>query len=199
MDASQYDRLTIRLHWATAALVVLLWATAQVIDLFPKGTPRVDIRSVHVVLGVVLALVLAWRLGWRATGSLKLAGVGPMRWAAGTTHMLLYVLLVASVLLGVVNVWVRGDSIFELFNIPAYVTSDKTLRHTIASLHRWCANVLFGVAGLHAVASLIHHHVLRDDVLARMWPARRRRGAASSIAAAAAQPTTQYQKPGPIT
>jgi cytochrome b561 len=32
-----YDRRTIQLHWVTAALVGLLWASAQVIDFFPKG------------------------------------------------------------------------------------------------------------------------------------------------------------------
>jgi cytochrome b561 len=31
-----YDRRTVRLHWATAILVTVLWVIGQVIDLFPK-------------------------------------------------------------------------------------------------------------------------------------------------------------------
>ena len=33
-----YDRRTIQLHWVTAALVGLLWAIAQIVDFFPKGS-----------------------------------------------------------------------------------------------------------------------------------------------------------------
>ena len=34
---------TIALHWATAALVILLWGIGQVADLVPKGPLRTDI------------------------------------------------------------------------------------------------------------------------------------------------------------
>ena len=60
-----YDRRTIILHWVTAALVVLLWGIAQVIDLFPKGSPRIAARSVHITLGLLLGVVLVMRILWR--------------------------------------------------------------------------------------------------------------------------------------
>jgi cytochrome b561 len=49
---ASYDRRTILLHWVTAGLVGLLWSIAQVIDLFPKGPPKIAARSVHVALGL---------------------------------------------------------------------------------------------------------------------------------------------------
>ena len=173
-DHGRYDRLTIGLHWATAALVLLLWIAAQVIDLFPRGQPRVYMRSVHIVLGVAFALVLAWRVAWRATGGRRLAAERPMRWASRGVHLLLYALLVGEVLLGFGNVWMRGDWIFALFKVPAYAAADNDLRHMVESVHRWCGNLVLGVAGLHGLAALFHHHVLRDGVLTRMWPLRRR-------------------------
>ena len=47
---ARYDRTSIVLHWTTAALILLLWGIAQVIDLFPRGTPRVmaQIGRAHV-------------------------------------------------------------------------------------------------------------------------------------------------------
>ena len=70
--ASRYDRLTILLHWLTAALVIILWGIAQVIDFFPRGEPRIAARSTHIVLGVVLIAVLLVRLFWRANSGRKL-------------------------------------------------------------------------------------------------------------------------------
>jgi cytochrome b561 len=97
-----------------------------------------------------------------------------MRRASHGVHLLLYALLTGEVLLGFGNVWMRGDWIFELFKVPAYAAADNGLRHTVESVHRWCGNLVIGVAGLHALAALFHHHVLRDGVLTRMWPLRRR-------------------------
>ena len=64
-DVQRYDRRTIILHWTTAVLVVALWGSAQVIDWFPRGWPRVDARSVHITMGVTLVAVLIWRVAHR--------------------------------------------------------------------------------------------------------------------------------------
>jgi cytochrome b561 len=69
-----YDRTTIALHWATALLVVLLWGVAQVIDFFPRGTPRVTVRSVHMLLGLLRETVEDLH-GWFANTLLIVAGL----------------------------------------------------------------------------------------------------------------------------
>lgn len=65
--AARYDNFSILLHWMTAALIILLWVIAQVIDEFSRGTPRMTMRSVHIALGVTLAVVIVVRLVWRAS------------------------------------------------------------------------------------------------------------------------------------
>jgi cytochrome b561 len=64
----RYDRISILLHWITAALVPLLWGIAHTIDAVPKGEPRIAVRSLHIFLGAILGLVLlvrlTWRIGW---------------------------------------------------------------------------------------------------------------------------------------
>lgn len=168
----RYDRRTLALHWLTAALVIGLWCVGQTIDFFPKGAPRITVRSLHITFGTLLGLVLAYRLWWRASGGLRLppAGAGGLDAAASLAHKLLYVLLIATVLLGLANTWVRGDTLFSLFKIPAFDPGNAGLRETVEDWHGLSANILLGVAGLHAAAALLHHFVFKDDVLRRMLP-----------------------------
>lgn len=79
-------------------------------------------------------------------------------------------LIALAVVLGLVSVWVRGDTLFNLFTVPAFDPNDKQLRRTVVDLHELAASSLFIVAGLHAAAALWHHHVRKDGVLRRMWP-----------------------------
>jgi cytochrome b561 len=168
----RHARQTIILHWLTAILVVLLWCIGQTIDWAPNHTLQIDYRSLHMLLGVTLGVVLVMRIIWRTTsgGMLPALDQGLMLVIARATHYLLYALLIATVVLGLLNVWVRGDSIFNLFQVPAMVPGDKALRHQIGSYHALAANAVLIVAGLHSVAALFHHFVLRDATLRRMLP-----------------------------
>ncbi len=170
----RYDRRSILLHWLTDALVILLWAIGQVIDFFPRGTPRVMARSVHIFLGVVLAVVFVARVQWRLRSrrSWPKADPGVMGYAAVVVHYGLYVLVAAAVVFGMLNTWVRGDSIFGLFSIPKLSPGNTGLRETVGELHEVAANAVLIVAGLHAAAAMFHQFALRDEVLRRMLPTR---------------------------
>ena len=168
----RYDRKTIFLHWASALLVVLLWGIAQVIDFFPSGPMRVNVRSLHIALGVTLAVVVALRVVWRLREGRQLPSfeTGLMGLAAHAAHYALYALLIAEVTLGLANTWVRGDSIFNLFAVPAFDPGNKALRRQVGDLHELVANLILIVAGVHAAAALFHHYVRHDGVLRRMLP-----------------------------
>ena len=127
---ARYDGASILLHWITAALVVILWTLGQTIDWFPKGAPKIDARSVHIVLGATLGMVLLVRMGWRASAgrSLPLADSGWMGVLARAVHYGLYVLLAATVVLGIFNAWQRGDVLFNVYTIPRLVPGDRALQ-----------------------------------------------------------------------
>jgi cytochrome b561 len=167
-----YDRRTIQLHWVTAALVGLLWGIAQVIDLFPKGAPRITVRSMHIVLGVLLGVVLLMRIVWRTRSGRRLppANDGVVGYVARIAHFALYAGLVSVVLLGISNAWARGDSIFGLFGIPKLYPGNPHLKPAIEDLHKTFANALVILAAAHALAAVVHHFILRDGVLRRMLP-----------------------------
>jgi cytochrome b561 len=175
--SARYDSASIFLHWTTAALVVVLWLVGEFIDDFARGTPRIMARSTHIALGVALALVISIRIAWRASSGrrLPLAVPGALGYAARIVHYGLYVLIAAPIALGLVNVWVRGDSIFGLFSVPRLAPGNGDLKETIEELHEWFANAVLIVAALHVAAALFHRYVLRDEVLRRMLPERVRK------------------------
>jgi cytochrome b561 len=171
----RYDNTSITLHWITAVLVLLLWCAGETIDWFPRGTPRVTVRSLHILFGVALGAILCWRIWWRTGGAgrrLSAVDSGVLKMLSNGVHVALYFVLVATVILGVANAWVRGDSIFGLFSLPSFAPGNRALRGQIEDLHSWSANALLILAGLHACAGLWHHFIRKDGVLRRMWPAR---------------------------
>jgi len=166
----EYDRTSIRLHWITATLVVLLWCLGETIDWFPRDVPRIMARSTHIALGAALGFVLCYRIWWRLTAGARLPAVdGWIGAASRLVHYALYALLVTVVALGVANTWTRGDNIFNLFRIPEFDPGNRALRKQIEDLHGLWANILLSVAGLHAAAALLHRFVFKDRVLQRMW------------------------------
>ena len=175
--ARPYDGRTILFHWLTVLLVLGQWLGAHAIDWFPKGWPRTDVRSLHILFGALLALVIVARRGWRASGGRQLphADAGLLQVAATLVHCLLYVLVVTTVILGLLNAWFRGDSLFGLFNLPEPGFVTKDLRERIENLHPLAANAILAVAGLHACAALWHQYWRRDGLLGRMIPVLARR------------------------
>lgn len=167
----RYDKATVRLHWATAVLVVVLWVMGRTLPLMPRGPLRVDLWSVHVILGFTLALVLIARLWWRLTSNAPrpASEPGALGVAARAMHTLLYLLLIAVVVLGVLNVLGHGFPMFGVWKFPRI--GDDAFKLTINKRHELVANILAGAVLLHACAALGHHYLLRDGVLTRMAPA----------------------------
>jgi cytochrome b561 len=171
-NATRYDRRTIAFHWLTAFLVAFQWGGAQMIDWFPRGLPRIEARSVHIVTGVALAVIIVVRLVWRLTRGRRLppAGEGVVQHASHAVHWAMYLLLGAMSIVGVSLAWVRGDSLFGLLTIPAFDPGNRALVHSVQEIHETVGWIILTVAGLHAAAALVHHFVLKDGVLLRMSP-----------------------------
>jgi cytochrome b561 len=172
----RYDRRTIAAHWLVAALVVAQWTSGHTIDWFAKGAPRVDSRSVHLILGTLLATALAYRVYWRiARGRRFPVDTRSIDgWAAVVMQGALYAILITVVGLGLWNEALRGDSLFNLVSLPKLGAYTKEARHLLSNQvttwHSLAANLLLILAGLHATAALLHHYVLRDGTLQRMLP-----------------------------
>lgn len=174
--ATRYDTTTIAFHWVTAILVTTQWFGAQTIDWFPRGPLRVDARSLHITCGVLLAVVLLARIVWRLTAGRRLpfADGRVLSVVAKAAHLGLYALLVAMVLVGMALTWTRGDSIFNLFSIPAFDPGNKVLADQVQDVHGAIGWIIVAITGLHASAALVHRYVWHDGVLGRMLAGGRR-------------------------
>jgi len=155
-----YSRLQIALHWAVAGLMGLnfvsndamkaaWWAVEKGRDAFG------NVAMVHVASGsliLVLGLLrLAVRLGRGAPAAP--AGTSPMMaLAARSMHAALYGAMILIPLAGLVA-WFGGV-------------------RTMGEVHETLFAVTLGLVGLHVLAAAVHHWVLRDGLLLRMWRAR---------------------------
>lgn len=177
---SHYDGVLIALHWATAALVVVLYSLAQLWPFLGKPT-KTELVTVHISLGTLLAGVLLLRFFWRMSFATRFPATqtGLMELAANLGHAFLYLLLFAVVGLGFVLHWAAAGqlSFFGLFSIPSPFSINHALSHRLLPFHYWVATSLIIVAAGHAFMALFHHYVLRDGVLRRMLPVPRPRHA----------------------
>ncbi len=154
-----YSRLQIGLHWIIALLIGVQFlyhdpmeeAWDAVRDGLAVPAELSFGVTVHTVVGVsvlVLALLRLTARFTRGAPALPADEPAPLRLAAGATHVVLYVLMIA-VPLGGLAAWAGGVA-------PA------------AGIHGLAANVLFLLVALHILGALYQRFVLKSDVLTRM-------------------------------
>jgi cytochrome b561 len=173
-DGTNYDKVAIALHWATALLVVVQFALAETWDYFAKPAQE-TMQSLHVSLGVLLTAVILARVVWRLIPGHQISSldIGWARLASKGAHYLLYLLLAAQVVTGFLFRWAQGHpvSFFGLLAIPSpFDAFDKASRRQVHTIHDWIGWAIIIVAFAHSLAALYHHYVLEDRVLMRMLP-----------------------------
>lgn len=174
--ASRYDRVTIALHWLTAALVLTLFLLAQTWGFLDKAD-RGPLKITHITLGVTLAGVIAVRIVWRLFFADRIvpANVGLMNIATKLGHLTLYVLLALQLWLGFLIGWSGKNAAVPTFfgEIPSPLAAFTREDHKFfEDIHGWFGWAIIILATAHALVALFHHYVLRDNLLARMIPAR---------------------------
>ncbi len=171
-----YGAIPQAIHWLTVILVAVAWALGLFGDVLPKGTPRAVGLFVHISAGLAVMALLVFRLAWnlanRPPGAEPTGlGVWVDRLGQGA-HYLLYGLLIAVPIAGIVLQFARGDalSIFGIAEIASPWVRDRAFAGSVKEVHEILAHTLMMVAGFHAAAALFHHWVLRDRTLAKMLP-----------------------------
>jgi len=176
-DGTNYDRVAIALHWATALLVIANFTLAQIWDWFAKPTKGL-MEATHMSFGVLLTAVIVARIAWRLVPGHQVAALnaGWVKLASKGTHYLLYALLIAEAGLGFAFRWGAGRPMdFFGLGIPPLIGEiARPLRRELRELHEWIGWAIIILALIHALAALYHHYALNDRVLERMLPAVRR-------------------------
>src|SRR5580658_3169846 len=173
---SRYGALPQLIHWLTALFVIAGWLLGTFLDDIPTGPPRAFGLLAHMTLGQCVFALVIIRLIWRYTNPPpppEQTRYGKLLEIVATlNHYVLYALLVAVPVLGVIVQLKRGNPLpifgFGEFSLPW--PADRATARTILGIHEFCADALLILAGIHAVAALVHHYVFRDRTLTRMLP-----------------------------
>lgn len=167
----RYPKPLIALHWLTAATVLLAYITGGD-PTKAKSVLDALAGQVHVASGLLVFALVALRLRLRALLGAPAAEPGP-RWqqrAATAAHIGLYALMLIVPLAG----WAAladKTAAFTLLGIALPLPdANATWVKLLGETHETLGNVFIWLAGLHAVAALAHHFVLRDATLLRMLP-----------------------------
>jgi superoxide oxidase len=176
-----FDALTITLHWTTLLIVLTLFGSGFLYGQVEERSWAPALLQVHRSLGVTVWTLTVFRLVWRVTGARFPAFPASMtplhQLGARLSEYGLYALLLIQPATGLAQTILRGRS-FEVFawSIPPLAARDVALVGIFGAVHEIGAWCLFTLAGLHAAAALVHHFILRDDVLEAMAPTFQRRG-----------------------
>lgn len=152
-----YSRTQIMLHWTVVALVAAQYvfkdAIAQAWMAWHQELPfAFDPRiAAHVIAGQLILVLIGWRLVLRIQNGAPPPPEdepAPMRVIAKLSHAGFYVILAA--------LSVSGAAAWFSDIVPA------------ARLHNLLKTLLLALVVLHVLAALLHHVVLKTDVMRRM-------------------------------
>jgi cytochrome b561 len=171
-----YNHFSIGLHWLTVLLFVAVYSTIELRELFPKGSEmREAMKWWHASLGLSIFAVAGLRLLVRLVVRSRAGKELPawQRMISGATHLALYLLMIALPLIGWIMLSADGKPIpFFGLTLPPLIGPNEGLAEQLEELHETIGTLGYWLIGLHAMAALFHHYVLRDATLSRMLPAR---------------------------
>lgn len=173
--SSRYGGVAQAFHWATAVAVLAAFI------LGPGGSEqhvyavsRDFERQLHETLGLCVFALSVLRIVWRTFDTHpqppQLAPL--MVIASKAVQLTLYLLLFAVPLTAILGAWFEGHPLTLIagLQIHAPFGIDHKAGAAISNIHTWLGDAILWLAGLHALAAIYHHVLLRDSVLSTMLP-----------------------------
>ncbi|WP_434353197.1 cytochrome b [Psychrobacter sp. HD31] len=163
MANQKWSVVTRIIHWTIAILLLATWISIEYVD-------NLDL---HKSLGVVVLLFAVARIINRITAAdpVKLNNPKWQKIAAESTHGLLYLLLLAMPILGILRSVYAGYpvSVFAIFEIPVFVTPDREIAKI---LHEWHTNIVWTLVlmltAIHIFGALYNQFILKNNVINRI-------------------------------
>ena len=171
----RYHALLIGAHWLTLALLIAVYGLIELREFYPKGSDARELmKTWHFMLGLsVFALVLV-RLPLRLALHAPPITPAPPAWQqrlAAAMHVALYGLLLVLPLLGWLTLSAKGrPAPFVGLELAGMLAPDKAWGKSLEDVHEFIGQLGYWLIGLHAAAALVHHYLVHDDTLRRMWP-----------------------------
>ena len=175
---NRYGTISIALHWLMLLLFIAVYACIELRELYPKGSdPREALKAWHFMLGLTVMLLVVLRIYVKITSPSPRITPEPAAWqmiTAKLVHVALYAIMVGMPILGWLVLSASGKPIpFFGLELPALIAKNKEFAGTLKELHQTIGVLGYYLIGLHALAAVFHHHMLKDDTLTRMLPVRK--------------------------
>ena len=174
----RFGSLSIAMHWLMLVLIVLVYSTIELRELFDKGSdPRDLLKNLHFMLGMSVFFLVWIRLAFRFMGSTPTITPEPVDYqkkAATVMHIALYVLMIITPLMG----WLLLSSVgkpvpFFGTELPTLIDKSEAFKPLIKDIHETLGSAGYFLIAFHAVAALFHHYIQKDNTLTRMLPGNR--------------------------
>jgi len=171
----RYGALSIALHWLMFLLMVAVYATIELRELFPKDSdPRETMKALHFMLGLSVLLLVTLRIYARVTSATPIITpeLSPAQhMAAKLGHLALYGLMIAMPILGwlILSTAAKPIPFFGL-ELPALMGENKDLAKSLKEIHETIGVIGYYLVAAHVLAALYHHHIRKDNTLTRILP-----------------------------
>lgn len=172
--------VTKTLHWTIAVMIISIMS----IGIYAGKILTYDNLAVRPVWGwwmnqhkalgcIVLGLVIV-RVIWTFSQPRPELPPGASRLhrrvaaaSAGSLYILMFAIPIAGI--GTTIYAHKGFKFFGLFEFYAPIAKNMVIEQNFKLAHQICAYTLLGLLLIHISAALMHHFLLRDQVLRRMW------------------------------
>ena len=176
-SATRYGSLQVALHWLMLVLLVAVYLAMELHENFPKGSDaRAFMKALHFMLGISVLIMMAARIAARFSGPTPLIQPQPAGWQellAKLMHLALYVFMIGMPIAGWLILSGEGKPVpFFGLELPALIAKNHDLAETIEHWHKEVGEWAYYLVGLHAVAALYHHYIVKDNTVLRMLPRR---------------------------
>jgi cytochrome b561 len=178
---SHYDALSLAFHWVTAIAVTIAFI------LGPEGFGRLMRNGVdpatrsdivwHESLGILVLTLTVLRLLWVALRPEppQFPTTGWKQIASKLTHLALWALLLALPITALLALGSEAHPLtilggFRIDRMPIIAESAIAKLADWGEVHQFLGDAMMWIAGLHAVAAIYHHVILKDGVLMSMLP-----------------------------
>ncbi|TCV99671.1 cytochrome b561 [Biostraticola tofi] len=174
----KYGASQIALHWLTALLLVVAYSAIELRGFAQRGSWQgYALIIAHFSAGASVLVVMLLRLYLRIRSTIPAITPSLPRWQTGLSHLVhsaIYVLFICLPLLGMLSRYLLGRD-WWLFGLtmPVADRPDPALAKMLTEWHVTLAPLGYWLVGLHALAALLHHYLLKDNTLIRMMPSRR--------------------------
>lgn len=173
MVKAEYRKVSVWLHWLIFLLFVIALTCIELRGMISHDSAwRAPLRNWHIDAGLLVFLFALWRI----TARLRYGGPKPIgaRWqaaAASALHGVLYLVMFLLPITGILFSQAGGRDV-ALFgwHVPVLIGADPDVARQIKAIHEFLGNSVYYLVGLHILAALWHHFVLKDETLRRMKP-----------------------------